>query len=146
VRPEAALLPAGLAEQVPAAAVRLGTPRGVVGVSGNGSCDDDDTTPTTTAAAAAAAAAASVVVNTTLPMGSKGEVHVPKVFGDRTVVLADGAVEWVGPCGAGGVRSGCSEDDGCFVVFATAVGCTFASFEVTTAAAAAATALAARAR
>ncbi len=95
-------------------------------------------------------------MNVTLPMGSTGEVHVPKVFGDRTVVLADGVIVWVGAGVANMAEAaaaaaaimpvvvstvegiGQGEDDGRFVVFATAAGRTFASFEATTAAAAAA--------
>ena len=77
VRPEGALLPAHLAAQVPSAAIRIQTPHGAVGVSWAHTTQQRNGAPT-------------LELNVTAPSSSTTEVHVPKLFGDRTVINARG--------------------------------------------------------
>lgn len=88
IRPEAALLPARLRKKVPAAAIRLHTAHGEVKVSwqhhfvSSGLDASDDSI--------------FLVLNASLPWTVDGEVHVPKLFGDRTVIRLAHQVIWAG--------------------------------------------------
>ena len=66
----------------------------------------------------------SLALNVTVPPGSAGEVHVPKLHGEATVVRESGSVVW----SSSGVELGASAGvahvggDGWFLLFETASG------------------------
>ncbi len=102
VRPEAAALPAGVSSLVPAAEARVETHRGSVGVRWQRSDGP------------------SAWVNVTVPPSSAGEIHVPLLAGDSTVVRESGSDVWRSGkfvSGVDGVLS--AQSDGRFVVFYT---------------------------
>ena len=102
VRPEAAALPESISSLVPAAEVRIETHRGTVAVRwqrGDGP---------------------SVWVNATVPSSSAGEIHIPLIAGDSTIVRESGNDVWRAGkfmFGDEGVLS--AQTDGRFVVFYT---------------------------
>ncbi len=143
VRPEGALLPPRLAAQLPAAAARVATHRGTVGVSwalrsggvsnGSVSWSSNHSTSTTTSSGtpggtdANTAVISAVEVNVTLPATSTGEVHVPKSFGSNTRVLLGDQVVWeagerTAASPPGLVAGSAVVDDGRFISFQTAGG------------------------
>ena len=122
IRPEAALLPTHLRKKVPAAAIRLQTAHGEVKVAWQHhfissrflNATDDSLF---------------LALNVSLPWTVDGEVHVPKLFGDRTVIRLARQVIWAGSKSSvtkdsispgEGVRLGVDGDR--FVTFHTAGG------------------------
>lgn len=113
-RPEAALVPEDLAAQLPGAVAEVRSHRGLVRV-------------------AWARVAGGLTLNITVPPGSAGEVHVPKIFGEGTVVEEARRPVWDGHSfvpGVDGIVSAKAELR--FVVFETWSGSY--SFTATTAA------------